>query len=68
MADVMRHVMKIDEHLPFNTPEVQRIIDYIQPEYLVHEFIYSSLQEWGTKISQQQQALEKGSGYWFIKL
>jgi hypothetical protein len=68
MADVMRHVMKIDEHLPFNTPEVQRIIDYIQPEYLVHEFIYSSMQEWGTKISQQQQALEKGSGYWFIKL
>ncbi|HEY3426801.1 MAG TPA: TIM barrel protein [Negativicutes bacterium] len=57
MQDLMKHVMKIDQHQPFSTPEVQRIIDYVQPDYLVHEFLQNSWDDWGKKIRQQQQAL-----------
>jgi sugar phosphate isomerase/epimerase len=57
MHDLMSHVMKIDQHQPFSTPEVQRIIDYVQPDYLVHEFLQISRDDWGKKIRQQQQAL-----------
>ncbi len=56
--EVMDHILKIDEHLPFATPKVQQIIDYLQPEYLVHEFMYSSLAEWSRKIVLQQSVLQ----------
>lgn len=57
MEDVMNHVLKIDEHLPFTTSAVQRIIDSICPEFLVHEFIYKNMTDWEQKLSQQQKAL-----------
>ncbi|MBU2702754.1 hypothetical protein Ga0466249_003889 [Sporomusaceae bacterium BoRhaA] len=61
--DVMSHVLKIDEHLPFTTPEVRRIIEYVQPDYLVHEFVQASLNDWVQKIVCQQQALRMGTVY-----
>ena len=57
---IMNHVLKIDQHLPFATREVQRLIDYIKPEFLVHEFMYSSIEEWSQKIIVQQDALKLG--------
>ncbi|WP_346356087.1 sugar phosphate isomerase/epimerase family protein [Azotosporobacter soli] len=58
---MMRHVLQIDEHLPFETEQAKKIVDYVEPDYLVHEFMFGSLSEWGRKISLQQQALEKGN-------
>lgn len=60
MAEVMSHVLKIDQHQPFATSEVQRLIDYIKPEFLVHEFIYSTIEEWSQKIMVQKAALKQG--------
>ncbi|MEG6585157.1 TIM barrel protein [Dendrosporobacter sp. 1207_IL3150] len=57
VADVMEHVMKIDQHLPFRTSAVKRLVDYIKPKYLVHEFINEDLTGWSQKIFTQQQAL-----------
>lgn len=57
LTEIMSHVLKIDEHLPFSVPEVQRIVEYVKPDYLVHEFMQTSLADWGQKITQQQQAL-----------
>lgn len=57
MAEVMSHVLRIDEHLPFRSPAVRQLIQYIQPEYVVHEFIQTSLQDWQEKVTRQQQAL-----------
>lgn len=57
MAEVMSHILKIDEHLPFRTEAVQRVLEYVRPEYLVHEFLQNSLDEWMQKIACQQQAL-----------
>lgn len=61
LAEAMTHVLKIDEHLPFSTPQVQRIIERVRPEYLVHEFLTSSMDDWVQKVTQQQQALFSGT-------
>ncbi len=55
---IMSHVMKIDQHLPFSSPVVQRIVNEIQPDYLVHEFLNTSMDSWIKKLSCQQQALK----------
>ena len=57
MEEVMDHVLKIDEHLPFATSVAQKIVDYVQPEFLVHEFMQKSMTDWEQKISRQRQAL-----------
>lgn len=58
MADIFTHVSKIDEHLPFSSPEAGRILDYIKPQYVVHEFINKNIDEWSARIRQQQRALQ----------
>ena len=58
MFEIMRHILRIDEHLPFTTPQTQKILDYVQPDYLVHEFLYTSMADWSQKICQQQTALQ----------
>ncbi len=57
MDEVMNHVLKIDEHRPFTTSAARSIVDYLQPEFLVHEFMYKDLAEWEQKLDQQQRAL-----------
>ncbi|BBB91845.1 MAG TPA: TIM barrel protein [Methylomusa anaerophila] len=57
MEEIMNHIFKIDEHRPFTTPAAQQIVDYVQPEFLVHEFMQKSLADWELKLSKQQQAL-----------
>ena len=73
MSEIMNHVLNIDQHQPFVTSEVERLIDHIKPEFLVHEFMYSSIEEWSQKIMVQQAALKQGEcknetliAYWFI--
>lgn len=58
MADVMTHVLKIDQHQPFTCPEARSIIDRIQPDFLVHEFMQLTLADWSRKVQLQQQALQ----------
>ena len=60
MTEIMNHVLKIDQHQPFATSNVQRLIDYIKPDFLVHEFMYSSMEELSQKIKVQQAALKQG--------
>lgn len=54
MAEIMYHVLNIDQHLPFALPKVQRIVEWVQPEYLVHEFMQISMNDWAEKVQQQQ--------------
>ncbi|MDU2066583.1 MAG: TIM barrel protein [Sporomusaceae bacterium] len=58
LADVMAHVLQIDQHLPFTSSSVCKIVEATQPDYLVHEFMQSSWEDWQQKVSQQQQALQ----------
>ncbi|GCD08444.1 TIM barrel protein [Clostridium tagluense] len=53
------HIMKIDMHKPFSDTNVKRIIDFIDPEYVIYEFITRSLEELEEYITIQNKALQK---------
>ena len=57
MEEVMEHVLNIDQHQPFSSSAVRKIVDYVRPEFLVHEFMQHSLTDWEEKINKQRQAL-----------
>lgn len=44
MEVVWKHISNIDQHQPFQTEAAKRILDTIQPEYVVHEVGYESMQ------------------------
>jgi hypothetical protein len=54
MVNLMQHIPRIDEHLPFSENSCTEIIDLIQPEYLVHEFITRSREELQEHIRKQK--------------
>ena len=56
-AAAMAHVMKIDQHRPFSDSAAKAILESVQPEFLVHEFIVSSREELLAHTAQQRQAL-----------
>lgn len=57
MENIMKHILKIDEHLPFNSKKIKAVVDMIQPQYLVHEFMQTSKSDWSQKITTQRKAL-----------
>lgn len=58
MTDIMTHVLKIDQHQPFTCPAAREIIEQVQPDFLVHEFMQVSLADWSQKVQLQQQTLQ----------
>lgn len=54
------HIGKIDAHLPFSVPEVAKLIEKIQPEYLVHELHWKNWLQRECDIQTQMQALMQG--------
>lgn len=62
LSESIGHVMNIDQHLPFSTRQVKRLLDWVQPQWLVHEFVQTSQTDWETKIARQQQAIGAGRG------
>ena len=53
----MDYVMRVDRHEPFRTEAARRILDTVQPDYLVHEFLQRSRTDWEQKIHMQRCAL-----------
>ncbi|GAA0204889.1 TIM barrel protein [Selenomonas dianae] len=53
----MDYVMRVDRHEPFRTEAARRILDAVQPDYLVHEFLQRSRTDWEQKIRTQKRAL-----------
>ncbi|AOH47645.1 xylose isomerase [Selenomonas sp. oral taxon 920] len=53
----MDYVVRVDRHEPFRTEAARRILDAVQPDYLVHEFLQRSRTDWEQKIRIQQCAL-----------
>ena len=53
----MRHVMRIDRHEPFATDTARRLLDYVQPQWLIHEFVQKSPLDWEAKVAGQRAAL-----------
>ncbi|MRT92657.1 sugar phosphate isomerase [Ancylomarina sp. 16SWW S1-10-2] len=51
------HVLKIDQHLPFQTERVKEIVDFVQPHTIVHEFITPTMVKYDAYLKQQMGAL-----------
>ncbi|MDU4960767.1 MAG: TIM barrel protein [Sporomusaceae bacterium] len=54
--EAVEHVLSIDRHQPFHSSRVRQIIDRVQPDWLVHEFVPASASDWQEKLSCQQRA------------
>ncbi len=57
IKNAFEYINKIDPHKPFTDTCVQKIIQKIEPKYLVHEFLTKGIEELSQKIKTQQQAL-----------
>ena len=55
---VFEHIARIDRHVPFSNPSIKRVIDYINPQYLVYEFITNSYEELEQFVTAQNRVLE----------
>lgn len=47
------YVLKIDQHLPFQTKRVKEIVGLLNPHTVVHEFIASTMDEYNDFLKQQ---------------
>jgi sugar phosphate isomerase/epimerase len=57
LAASMAHIMQIDQHRPFSDPAAKQILEVVQPEYLVHEFIVASRVDLVAYTAQQRRVL-----------
>ena len=55
--EAMAYVLQVDLHRPFQTEAARRIVDTVQPEYLVHEFLQHSRSDAENKLLTQRRAL-----------
>lgn len=53
----MAHIAAIDEHKPFQTDAMRRVIDRVRPEWLVHELYYDNLSHMNTMLTRTQTLL-----------
>jgi len=54
----IEHVSNIDQHDPFDEPEIARLFNFIEPAYVVFEFTSGSMSEWRDKINCQLKAVK----------
>lgn len=52
------HIGQIDGHNPFENPRISEIVDRVQPDYLVYEFITETYEALSEKIKRQHLAFE----------
>ena len=55
-----RYVSEVDRHEPFQTDAVRRLVEEVAPDFLVHEFLISSMEEWKQKVRRQRENLWGG--------
>ena len=55
--EAMEYVLQVDLHQPFQTEAARRIVDTVQPAYLVHEFQQRSRSDAENKLLTQRRAL-----------
>ncbi|MBQ8491452.1 MAG: hypothetical protein IJ536_02820, partial [Acidaminococcaceae bacterium] len=52
-GEMYKHIVQIDQHQPFRTKAARRILEFVQPHYITHEMIYSTLTELEEKLEIQ---------------
>ena len=59
LKSAMRHVGKMDPHMPFQDREISRVLDSVQPRYLVYELAAKNLQELQDAVDIQNDVLKE---------
>ncbi len=59
LIDVYKHVSKIDTHVPFIDKRINQIIDLINPEWIVYEFLPKTLNEWAVMLDKQNEIVKR---------
>ena len=52
-GELYKHIVRIDQHQPFRTRAARQILDFVQPKFVNHEMIYSSVAELEEKLKVQ---------------
>ena len=55
----MDYILRTDQHAPFRSTAVKRLVQAVYPRWLVHEFIQDSYGDWKNKVNIQRQALKE---------
>lgn len=55
---IFKHITQIDQHLPCQHSDLKKVIQLIQPKYLIHELYYSDFQELSKLIALQRKAFQ----------
>jgi len=58
-----KHITNIDQHIPFTSANLEKLIKTINPDYLVHELFYNDLPAMAKYVQIQQRSL--GSAHTF---
>jgi len=53
----MEYIFNIDQHEPFDDPAIQKLIEEVEPKYLIYEFITKTKEQWIQYLSRQNKAL-----------
>ena len=56
---IIKHIKKIDQHLPYDDESIHEIIDLIKPEYIVYEFSANKYGLIDRYIHQQNEILNR---------
>lgn len=54
---IFEHINAIDGHLPFSDCSTAKILEIVQPKFLIHELYYNSFSDLKSKLAQQQKAV-----------
>ncbi|NCD08661.1 MAG: hypothetical protein EOL98_04405 [Negativicutes bacterium] len=55
---LMKHVTSIDRHQPWSDAGIGKLLELVQPSYLVHELYYNSFEELAGLVRQQQRLMK----------
>lgn len=56
-ANCLKHVCAIDQHHPFTDTSVQKILELVEPEYVVHELAHNNARDYEKKLLIQLKTL-----------
>lgn len=56
-SKLYKHISNIDQHQPFTDSRVSKIIEFLDPKYVVHELLYQDFNELINKVYKQMLAI-----------
>lgn len=60
ITEIYRHILKIDQHLPFTDSCVRELIEHVKPRWLVHELTFMDYNDFENNLRMQINACTQG--------